>query len=59
MNAYAILVVNDHLETLRTEAAARRSLSVDRPSLLDRIVATVASIKATFTTPAEPANLAL
>lgn len=59
MNAYAILVVNEQLETLRGEAAARRSFSVDQPSLLERIVATMASIKATFTTPAEPANLAL
>lgn len=59
MNAYAILVVNEQLETLRSEAAARRSFRVDRPSLLERIAATVASIKASFTTPAEPANLAL
>lgn len=51
MNAYAILVVNDHLETLRAEAAARRSLRVDRPSLVQRLASSVASLKATVSSP--------
>ena len=59
MNAYAILVVNDHLETLRTEAAARRSFSVDRPSRFQRIAASVASLKATISTPVKTADSAL
>jgi hypothetical protein len=59
MNAYAILVVNDHLETLRAEAAARRSFRVERPSLLKRIAASVASLKASISTPVETASTAL
>jgi hypothetical protein len=59
MNAYAILVVNDHLETLRAEAAARRSFRVERPSLFQRIAASVASLKASISTPVETASTAL
>jgi hypothetical protein len=58
MNAYAILVVNDHLETLRADAAARRSARVERPSLVSRIAATVANLKIALSTPVESANAA-
>lgn len=54
MNAYAILVVNQHLETLREEAAARRSVRVERPSLLERVAAGAASIKAALAIPFDP-----
>ncbi len=37
MNAYAILVVNDQLETLRHEAAIQRSFRSARPSVTTRI----------------------
>lgn len=56
MNAYAILVVNDHLETLRAEAAARRSFSVDRSGIGHRMRAAAASIRAALSTPVESAT---
>ncbi len=54
MNAYAILVVNQHLETLREEAAARRTVRVERPSLLQRVAAGVASVKTALAIPLDP-----
>lgn len=37
MNAFAILVVNEHLTQLRLEAAQRRATQIDKPSLRQRI----------------------
>jgi hypothetical protein len=55
MNAYAILVVNEQLETLRLDAASRRSFRVDRPSLLQRIAGFLSSIRSPSPTPATTA----
>ena len=55
MNAYAILVVNEHLETLRLDAASRRSFRVDRPSLLQRVTALLSSSRSSSPTPATSA----
>jgi hypothetical protein len=55
MNAYAILVVNEQLETLRLDAASRRSFRVDRPSLLQRIAGFLSSIRSSSPTPATTA----
>lgn len=53
MNAYALLVANQHLESLREEAAARRAVRVEGPSLLDRVAAGAASLKAALLVPFE------
>jgi hypothetical protein len=53
MNAYAILVVNDHLQVLLDEAAARRAVKVEKPSLRERIASAASSVKATFDSPAD------
>lgn len=37
MNAFAVLVVNEHLTQLRLEAAQRRATQIDKPSLRQRI----------------------
>lgn len=41
MNAYAILMVNEHMESLRAEAAKRRVTKAVRPSLRQRVAAAV------------------
>lgn len=38
-------VIDQHLERLRAEAAARRALRADGPSVVSRIVATVAALR--------------
>lgn len=43
MNAFAVLVVNEHLTQLRLEAAQRRATQVDKPSLRQRIASAAAS----------------
>lgn len=48
MNAYAIFVVNEHLEFLLDEAAKRRMNADSKPSLRQRIASAVASIKSTL-----------
>ena len=48
MNSYSILVVNEHLEYLLEEAAARRAQTADTPGLLKRIASAAASVKATI-----------
>jgi hypothetical protein len=53
MNAYAIFVVNNHLQVLLDEAAARRSVKVEKPSLRERIASAAASAKATIDSPAD------
>jgi hypothetical protein len=37
LKPYAILMANEHLESLRAEAAAYRATKVEGPSLLERI----------------------
>lgn len=48
MNAYAVFVVNEHLEFLLNEAAQRRALKSDKPSLRQRIASAAASIRSAF-----------
>lgn len=43
MNAYAVFAVNEHLEYLLAEAAQRRAMPSDKPSLVKRI-ASAASV---------------
>ena len=45
MNAYAVFVVNEHLEFLLSEAAQRRMLQAQKPSLRQRIASAAAAIK--------------
>ena len=53
MNAYAILVMNEHLETLRTEAAHNRAHGTQRPSLRKRVSSTFAGLHTSLRTPVE------
>lgn len=43
MNAFAILVVNEHLTQLRREAAERRANQSEKPGLRQRIASAAAS----------------
>jgi hypothetical protein len=52
VNAYAIFVVNEHLDHLLAEAAARRAVPA-APSRFDRLSAALASIRLAITTPAD------
>jgi hypothetical protein len=55
MNTYTTTVVVDqYLETLRAEAAARRSTRVGGPSLVQRVATRLAILKAVLTVPMEP-----
>ena len=56
MNGHAILMVNDHIQVLLDEAAARRTVQVDKPSLRTRIASAAASVKASIDTPADYSN---
>ena len=53
MNAYAIFVVNNHLQVLLDEAAARRAVKVEQPGLRQRIASVASSVKATIDSPAD------
>ncbi len=53
MNAFAVFVVNDHLNTLLEEAAQRRSVQADKPSLGARIGSAAARVRSAFSTPVE------
>jgi hypothetical protein len=53
MNAYAILAVNAHLQDLLDEAAANRSVYVDKPSIRERIASAASSVKSTLQSPAD------
>lgn len=53
MNAYANLVIDHHLENLRTEAAAQRSFRVERAGFLAQIATVAANARAALTIPAE------
>ena len=56
MNAYAIFVVNNHLQVLLDEAAARRAVKFEKSGLLQRIASAASSVKATFDSPADYSN---
>ncbi len=53
MNAYAICVVNNHLQVLLDEAATRRALKVEKPGLRQRIASVASSVKAAVDSPAD------
>ena len=53
MHAYATLIVNDHLEQLRLEAAERRAYPGQTPAIVRWIVATATSLKSALSAPAE------
>ncbi len=53
MNSYSILIVNEHLEYLLEEAAARRAQTVEKPALLKRIAAAASTVKAAIDGPAD------
>jgi hypothetical protein len=52
MNAFAIFVVNDHMEQLRREAAERHAGPAQASSFVRRIAAAAADLKAALVTPA-------
>jgi hypothetical protein len=53
MNAYAIFAVNAHLQDLLDEAAARRMVSVEKPSLRVRIASAASKARVTIQSPAD------
>jgi hypothetical protein len=52
MNAYAVFVVHEHMESLLAEAAKRRMSAATKPSLRQRIASAATSIRSAFTAPA-------
>ena len=53
MNSYSILIVNEHLEYLLEEAAARRAQTAETPGVLKRIASAASSVKAALEAPAD------
>jgi hypothetical protein len=52
MNAFAILVVNEHIQSLRLDAARHRTaIDENRPSLRNRMASKVADIRRGLTLP--------
>jgi hypothetical protein len=52
MHAYAILVVNQHLESLLAEAAHERLIGqLPRPSLRDRVASALGSLRSAIAEP--------
>jgi hypothetical protein len=56
MHAITALVVNEHLEQLRAEAAERHATRGRQPSLLDRVASAASRVRAAVTTPADGRN---
>lgn len=53
MNTYAMFAVNDHLQVLLDEAAARRAFKVEKPGLRQRIASAASTVKSTIDSPAD------
>ena len=53
MHAYATLIVSDHLEQLRREAAERRAHPAQTPAIVRWIAASATSLKSALSAPAE------
>lgn len=51
MDAYAVLMVNEHLDRLRQEAAQRRALQPDHRDLAQWIASAAASLRSVMSTP--------
>lgn len=56
MNAYAVFVVNEHLEMLRREAAERRAATEGRPSVVARIAARLSGLRHGLSLREQPAS---
>lgn len=56
MNAYAVFVVNEHLEMLRREAAERRAANDGRPSVFARFAARVTGLRRGLSLADQPAG---
>lgn len=56
MNAFAIFVVNDHMEQLRREAAERHARPAQSSTFARRIAAAAADLKAALITPTSISN---
>ena len=52
MHTYANLIVSDHLEQLRREAAERRAYPGQTPAIVRWIAASAASLKSALSAPA-------
>jgi hypothetical protein len=60
MNAFAVLVVNEHMEFLLAEAAANRlAKTIQKPSLRDRIASVAGSVRSAFTAPVDSTSTVL
>jgi hypothetical protein len=53
MHAYAVFAVNEHMEYLLAEAAQRRALRADKPSLRERIASAAATVRNAVDAPAD------
>ena len=53
MNAYAIFAVNEHMDFLLAEAAQRRLLQTDKPSIFKRIASAASTALKVIDTPAD------
>ena len=53
MNSYSILIVNEHLDYLLEEAAARRAQTAETPGVFRRIASAASSVKAAIEAPAD------
>jgi hypothetical protein len=56
MNAYAVFVVNAHLQELLDEAAANRFAKVEKPSLRSRIASAASTVKGAIHGPSDYGN---
>ena len=50
MNAYAVFVVNEHIEQLQREAVERRAARTERPSITTAIADAIGSIRSSLRT---------
>ena len=56
MNSYSILIVNEHLDYLLDEVAARRAQTAEKPGLLERIASAASAVRAAIDAPADYSN---
>ena len=51
MNAFTVLAVNEHIESLRMEAAQHRLVQREGPSLLERIASAASTVRQVLALP--------
>ena len=56
MNAYSILIVNDHIEQLRREANERRMFQSESPAFGRRIATALSTFRTAMTAPTSMVN---